>query len=295
VNQHRKIILIGVFGALLLLWCGNSVMRSGRQGPFGARRQKITNLRSQIAKRQKEFAEFRQAGKQLAVWEEQSLPSDPEVARGLYQAWLLELARHVGLTGTNVDSSEPVNSKGLYYLLSFSMRGRGTLEQLTVFLYEFYGAGHLHQLRSMQVTPTPRGELLDLSFSIEAVALHGLERQDRLGRAPSTRLAFDNLAPYQSIVRRNVFAAGGPALDAASQTWLTAVTQVDGRPTAWFSLDGARRTLKAAEGESLELGACRAKVAEVCDNDVVLDIDGQRWLMTIGDSLGQAAALPPGL
>ena len=127
MNQHRKIILMSVFGALLLLWGANWLMRSGWRGPFEARRQKAANLRSQIAKRQKEFAEFRQAGKQLAVWEEQSLPSDPEVARGLYQAWLLELARHVGLTGTNVDSSEPVNSKGLYYLLSFSMRGRGTL------------------------------------------------------------------------------------------------------------------------------------------------------------------------
>lgn len=295
MNQHRKIILVAVFGVMLLLWAGDWLLQTALRVPMETRRAKAARLRTQIQNKEKEFAQFRQDGKQLEIWEQQSLPSNVEVARSLYQAWLLELANHVGLAGTNVDSSEPANAKGMYHVLSFSMRGRGTLSQLTKFLFEFYRCGQLHQLRSLQIAPVPRGELLELSFSIEALALPDLKRTNRLGGEPSPRQAADTLQRYQAITARNIFATGGPAADATMQTRLTAVIRTDGRSVAWFSSDQAREIIKLGEGESLQVGPLSAKIVEVYDTDVVLDIDGQKWLLTIGDSIAQAAALPPEL
>ena len=146
--QYRKAILITVFAVMFLLTAGDWLAHGLLRGPIEVRRAKAARLRTQIEAKEKEFAQYRRDGKQMEIWEQQSLPSDVEVARGLYQAWLLELANHVGLAGTNVNSSEPLNHKGLYYVLSFSLRGRGTLGQLTKLLFEFYRCGHLHQLRS---------------------------------------------------------------------------------------------------------------------------------------------------
>jgi len=293
--QYRKAILTAAFGALVLFWAGDWLSRNALRGPMDVRRAKAARLNKQIQAKQKEFNRLRADGKQLDAWAEQSLPSNVEVARGLYQAWLLELADHVGLTGTNVDSSDPTNVKGMYHVLSFSMRGRGTVEQLTKFLFEFYRSNHLHQVRGIQITPAGRGESLDLSFAIEALALRGLKRQDRLSNASSDRLVFDSLQDYQAIVRRNIFVASGHVVDVTGQARLTAVTQIDGRPLAWFSADGPLRTIKAVEGETLQLGTLQAKVTEILDHDVILEVDGQRWLMSIGDSIMQASALPPGL
>ena len=48
-------------------------------------------LEKRLRARRAELAQARTAVKQLAVWQRESLDSDPQVARSRYQAWLLEL------------------------------------------------------------------------------------------------------------------------------------------------------------------------------------------------------------
>ena len=134
------------------------------------------------------MSQARAAVKQLELWQRRSLPSDPQVARSLYQAWLLGLVGRVGLGNHSVDAGEPRN-RGGYYQISFTVQGRGSLEQLTAFLHEFYSAGHLHQIQSLVITPAGRNDMLDLSITIEALALAGADRKDRLTSEKSTLLA----------------------------------------------------------------------------------------------------------
>ncbi len=290
--KYRKQILTAVFAALLLLYCGDWLLESALMGPLNEARKKTTLLEQRIEKWETALARARNDRKRLTAWEAQSLPSDVGQARSLYQGWLLELVKHVGLAGQRVDSSPPVTRRGGYRVLSFSLYGRGTLRQLTTLLFEFYRAGHLHQIRSLVIAPVSRTDLFDLSLSIEAVSLPGADRNDRLCPETSDRLAELDPAYYRVIVDRNLFSIGGSP-DVIQFTRLTGVIRDRGEAEAWFSLLANGKILKLRKGENLEVGQFVGRIAEIEGSDVIVESDGQRWLLTIGDSLSEACALPP--
>ena len=253
----------------------------------------VDQLRSDIAERELDFARFRKANQQLKVWQAQSLPSDTEVARSLYQAWLVGLVGSAGFISPNVDSSEPITRKGLYSALDFSVRGRATLEQLTRFLYDFYRADHLHHIESLNLTPVPRSDELDITLSIEALSLPDATRKDRLSTRASDRLASNRLADYRPVIERNLFGIGGGGLDAADFAYLTAITSAGGQPEAWFTLRATGELVKLRSGQRLSIGAFEATVADISDSDVVLVCEDERWLVGLGENLMQASTLPP--
>lgn len=290
--MNRKTILLAVLGLILAFYAGQWLLNTLLTGPLQTRNNKTQSLKNEIEKRNKELAQARKAGKKLVEWQRQSLPSDTEVARSLYQGWLLELVGHVGLSDPNVNSSEPANYKNKFTMLGFSVRGRGSLEQLSKFLFEFYSAGHLHQIRSIGITPLQKGGQLDLSITIEALVLPGADRKDRLTAERSDRLAWTDLEDYRPIVNRNLFAVGG-GLDPTDQTFLSAVNYVDGEPEAWFTLRDSDELLKLRKGNTLVVGQFSGKLVEIEGADVILESEDQRWLLTIGDNLTQAYALPP--
>jgi hypothetical protein len=51
--------------------------------------------------------------------------------------------------------------------------------------------------------------------------------------------------------------------------------------------------LKLKVGQRFEVGDFQGMVAEIDERDVVIDSDGERWLLTLGEQLSQATALPP--
>ena len=128
-------------------------------------------LRDDIAKRELDLAKFRKASQESKSWQTQSLPSDTGSRPQLVPGVAGRAGRRRGLSNPNVDSGEPVSRKGMYNSLSFSVRRRGTLKQLTKFLFDFYRADHLHQIQSLSLTPVPRLEELEIAISIEALSL----------------------------------------------------------------------------------------------------------------------------
>lgn len=292
MNKHHKKLLMGMLGLLAVFYVGDWLLENLLEGPLQARRKTQTNLEKNIDKQQVSLARARKAGKQLSVWEEQSLPSNTEVASSTYQVWLLQVIQHAGLSAQGVNSSEPVTRKGIYSLLSFSARAHGSLEQLTRFLFEFYSAGHLHQIRSLSITPIHKTGELDLTISVEAMVLPSSGRDKEFTTQTSDRLASDNLEEYMSIVERNLFDVGG-GLDPTDQTVLTTVTYVNGRPEVWFLLRGSDELLKLKKGDRLEIGLFSGTLAEIVDTDVIIESEGERWLLSIGENLTQATALPP--
>jgi len=295
MRQHRLKILVGAFLAVLLATQSNRLV-SFVGSPLETRRELGQRRAKELEKRQGELARARRDVQELPFWEKRSLPADPVMARSAYQAWLLELIGRVELSKQAVTLGEPVPRGGLYWTIAASVQARGTLEQWTAFLFEFYRAGHLHQIRSISFTPVGRKDLLNASLVIEALVLPGADRKDRLTSERSDRLAFDKLEDYQVIVYRNLFGPSGVS-DPTDQTYLTAVNQTSGEPQAWFTVrtatDPDQALLKLRKGETLEIGQFHGKVLQIDGEDVIFESDGRRWLITIGENLGQAFALPP--
>lgn len=291
--QHRKKILLAILG-LMLAFYGSDWMWSLVTEPLQSQRQKQQTLAKDIARRELEVAKARKATKTLAAWATESLPAEPQVARSLYQAWLLELVSRAGLSSPSVDSTQPGARNG-YVSITFSLQARGTLQQWTQFLYEFYRAGLLHQIRALAITPIAQREQLDISLSIEALILPGAEQSEVLSEQTADRLAFERLQEYQPIVVRNLF-GGGAAADPTDQTYLTGIHAVNGEPEAWFTLryqtDPERAVVKLRRGQRLVIGQFQAQVVEIAEDDVILEADGEHWLVGLGENLGEAFALP---
>jgi hypothetical protein len=286
------ILAIGL-GAIVVIFGGNWLYQSYYVQPLEDRRAEVNRLRTDIAERDLDMARFRKANQQLKHWQTQSLPSDTELARSLYQAWLVGLVGDAQFTSPNVDSSEPVTRKDLFTSLRFSARGRGTPEQLTRFLYAFYRADHLHHIQSLSLTPIPRSDELDIALSIEALSLPDAERKDQLTTRTSEGLASEDLDDYRAIVERNLFGIGSGGLDEADFTYLTAITEVNGQTEAWFTLRASGQLLKLRNGQTFKIGALQGTIAEISDSDVILLCDDERWLVGVGENLMQASTLPP--
>ena len=292
MNKQRKKLFMAALALLALLYAGDWLLENLLEGPLKERENAARGLEKNINKQKQSLAQARKAGKKLTAWEKQSLPSNTEVASSTYQVWLLQIIQHAGLSAQGVNSSEPVARKGAYSLLAFSARAHGTLEQLTHFLFEFYRAGHLHQIRSLSITPIQKTGELDLTIAVEAVVLPTTERDKEFTTAVSERLASLELAAYAPIIERNLFAVGG-GLDPTDQAVLTTVTYVDGEPEVWFSLRDTDELLKLHKNDRLAIGQFSGVLSEVNDTDVIIESDGERWLLSIGETLAQATALPP--
>lgn len=290
--QTRQMLLYGALGAVLLFMGGEWVSDRLIDAPLQEQEERKKDLKKKLTSARDEFNRALKTSDKLADWERRSLPRDPMAARTQYQAWLFDVVTRVGLADPKVNSSTPSPRRGIYHSLTFSLRVRGTLDQFTRFLYEFYRADFLHYIESIGITPLRNAGLLDLSLKIEALSLEKGSSLDSLPKDVSQAFAQAKLKDFDEIVRRNVFGVGG-GMDAAAHTVLTAVPTSDGQPAAWFTVGTEDRVLKLKQGDQLEVGRFTATVLEISDSDVVLEAVGERWLISLGENLDQATALPP--
>lgn len=292
--QRREKILAALVGALLAVFAANWLYRTAYRDPIDARMERVKRLKAAIQDQELQVRRARNAAAQLNRWREQSLPPNIEEARSLYQGWLLQLVELAAFKSPNVDSGDAGGKRGIYRNLPFTVRGRATLDQLTQFLHDFYRADHLQQIQRLAITPVPKTHELDVTLVIDALVLHDAPQSNQLSTRPSERLAYASLADYQPIVTRNLFGEGGAnRFDAADHAYLTAILDVDGRPNAWFTLRTTSEVLKLGIGQTVEVGQFRGTVAEIDGRDVILTSENERWLITLGENLSQATALPP--
>ena len=292
MNDFRKRMLYFGLGAIVLYIAGDHALKTYIDAPLEQRQARKEQLEKKIKKKKKELAESKEAARKLAVWEKSSLPSDTEIARSLYRTWLLDLVEKSDFQSAHVDSGPATSRKGYYDSLSFSVRGKGSLHQVVTFLYDFYRAGHLHKIQSLNLTPLGKGGGLDVLVTIEALVLPGAKSKDQLSTATSNRLAHASLSDYGIISQRNMFGAGGES-DASRQAYLTAVIRDAGEPEVWFTVRGREKLLKLQKGGEFEIGHFTGKVVDILEDDVILESVGERWLLSIGEPLADALALPP--
>lgn len=290
--QKREKVLAAVVAALLLILGGRMGFRV-LYSPLSMRQAEVEALAQRIADRQSKVEAAMAAQARLAEYRHRSLPSDPQVARSLYQNWLLELADRIKLKGRKVESSDGRVVKGIYHNLPFTVRGEGSLEQLVQFLFEFYSAGHLHRIRRLSIKPQEKSSDLELIILIEALSLVDADRRDKLTTLPGNRLAQSDLSVYRkNIVARNLFAPYRPPvvaqpppprerpkppdpIDPSRFAYVTAIVQVDGQPQVWVKARTKDENLRLREGQRVEIGSFKGVIFRIADRHVEIAVDGK--------------------
>jgi hypothetical protein len=295
LGKREKILAL--LTALLLLGGVANFVFSVLGTSSGDRTADRDRLALEIEKKKLLVARGDKAQARLAEWQKRSLPGDRELGRSLYQNWLSELLDQVGFKRSRVESGEGRMHHNAYYLFPFTVRGQGSMEELVRFLFAFYRAGHMHQIRHLSIKPMENGRGLDLVITIEALSLPGA-RSDKLSPEPGTRLALSVGDEYRhQIVGRNLFSPYAPKRETAASSpnrfdpskhaYLTAILAVDGRPQAWFVARTTDQVFKLSEGEEFTVGAVRPRVVRIGGRSVELEIDGARYQVGLGASLGE--------
>jgi hypothetical protein len=293
---------LGLTAGLILLYWGFGQYQS----IFSRRETDLTNLKRNVNKQETEVALINKALAQRRELEKRSLPIDPVAAHALYQDWLLDLIIVQGKLDDPIVTyrPEPGNPKG-YEPLGFDVKGRGSLDQITKVLYEFYAAGHLHQITSLDIKPQPKEGNLQLNMHVEAIILPGTDRQDSLTTEKGDSLAISSYDAYQKpIAERNLFAEytpkvskpEGKPLDAAKFAFVSSIVRgIDDRPSVWIHERTAGKTTQLFVGNDFEVAGVKGKVKsiDIDGGSVELEIDGKTVTVPWGKSLGDTLAQQP--
>ena len=323
--KKREKILAVVTGACLVTFAGMYLFRGGGDS--------LSDLRTQREglQKTKDLLEIQarpgdKASVQLGRWRKRSLPTNPNVARDVYDDWLGKLAVE-RLRQVDITPMTPQSLGGSYTTLPFRIEGRGTLDQLTRFLFDFESTGYLHKVRQLNADPIKGSRDLKLTITVEALCLPGAVHQDKLPVGLSSRLELSKRDEYrQAIVRRQMEGdrfvdTGGlfasytpprpppppppppgpdpgpdpPSFDPSAHTYVSSIRTEAGVPKVWFYVRTEARTLKLHEGDPFEVGTMRGTIGRIRidELDVEIKLDGgQRQLVAFGDNLHQGVEPP---
>jgi hypothetical protein len=224
MNQREKIlaIVVGLLAVAAGLYFGsNRVMNL-----FATRTERMTELEEEIARKEAVIRRGAEARRLLDVFEERSLPSQPELASSRYRAWLLAWTKRAQIDAANVQHVMVRRHKDSYDRHTLQVQCQATLAQIVRLLHEFYSTDYLHRINVMSVKPL-EGRTLSLAFTIEAVAMPQAPKDRELGELPADRLMLSRVEDYlESIVSRDFTApAKKPAKIAYASTQKAVVNQ----------------------------------------------------------------------
>jgi hypothetical protein len=288
--QRREKILAAVVGGLALLWAGWFLFFSGGSLSYGRLSARRDQLADEVSKKEGEVRAAAAAAKRLVEWQHRALPSDVTDARANYQTWLRELVDRLQFQKPTVESAGGESRANTFTLMKFRVHGRTNLQKLVEFLYEFYSAGHLHQIRLLDLSAVPNSADLEVNADVEAMSLPGADRKSELTAAQGKSLRLSKPADYsKTIVGRNLFGPFRSPLappDAAKSTFVTAILTVDGRGEVWLVDRTTGKDWKLHEGEQFRVGMLEGSVKAVGTRDVTIDLGGRLRRYHYGDSLG---------
>ncbi|MFM7843567.1 MAG: hypothetical protein ACKPEY_04970, partial [Planctomycetota bacterium] len=187
-------------------------------GWFEKRNQQIAQLNQQVEEKQRKLKLANRAVAKLRSYEDKSLPSDVDLARSLYQTWLLEKLDDAELHDVNVTIPGGGRGRqGAFVRHTFEVTGKGNLAQLTSLLFELHSVDRLHRIQRLTINPIKDSKDLDIGLTIEALSLAGATETDSLNDQLTDRLRLADAEEYQQlIVGRNLFAAANRAPKLAS-------------------------------------------------------------------------------
>jgi hypothetical protein len=221
MNQRERLIAFAV-GAVILALVGWYV-----QSWYFTRLEKknddLAALEAKLKKNQAEHRKIQQASKRLAEYEERSLPPDAEVAKSLYEKWLLQTAAEVQpkLNVTITAKAPTPRGKNNISRLGFTVRTQGELPQLIDYLYRIQRVDWLHRFDTINFVPRNDSRNIDLVLNISAVSVGTAPRAGELKEIVGDKYKTAALADYlDPLIERNFFGAPNrkPQLDFPSRT-----------------------------------------------------------------------------
>lgn len=291
VLGKRERILAAGAGLLVALVAGQFLW-SAVTAPIADRERRIRDLTQQVDNKARRFRNLQRAKTRLIEWNRRSLPSDTQTGRLLYENWLLRTVEKAHFQHKRVESSESRPHRGLFVTFPYTIRGQANLEQLTRFLFDFYSAGHLHQIRRLTIRPAERSTGFEIVMTVEAAAMPNADRRDKLCEEPSHCLGKTELADYQkAIAQRNVFAPYAPTavvaspLDPSRFVYVTGITEKDGKPQVWLQARMSGEKFTLSEGEEFRMAGLQGTVKRIGRREVELEIDGKARVVALGESL----------
>lgn len=299
MNPRVKWLLVAgavVFG----LYGLDSLYRSWIEQPHQQVSAELDDLTGKLNSAKSEQLSAQKQGKRLEAYAARALPDDPQLARSLYQQWLLNLVETNELTSASVDAAQPVRveirsrtKKGkrqtIGHRINFSLRGQASLSKLAAFLNDFRKAGHLHKIRTIALNPVGNEGRLDADLTIEVLCLSASTNKDQLGQWQIMDESTVAKNTFDDLVRRNLFARG--FAKALNEIELKAITSNrDGIAQAWFRIDARGTTKTVTAGNQLPVALHDISVLEVLNNQVLVQVNEEPYWIHLGQSVGQVCS-----
>ncbi|MCI0358667.1 MAG: cadherin repeat domain-containing protein [Planctomycetaceae bacterium] len=204
MNQRERVlaIAVGCLTLVLALWFGWTYV----EGQFRARRLRIDALGREIAGFRRQVMQSQTAARKLSEYEARSLPPNPEVAKSLYQDWLLKEIKAVGFVEPQVRALPSQKEGELYVKHTFDVSGKASLRQTVDLLHSIYSTDYLHRITSLIIKPVKDSRQLDVTIKIDAVSMATAPEASALHKQPSKRLDLASKEEYyKAILGRNLF------------------------------------------------------------------------------------------
>ncbi len=299
MNQREK-LLVGAVGLLVILWGGTigwgryQAARMGNQNQQSSAEQQLSQARAASARGLR-------AQDMLRGWQRQSLPTNLDIAKSLYQDWLRQQLVEAGLTVRDLTESTSRSAQKHFSQVTFVVNAQGTLAELTDFLYRFYQSNHLHRISAATLTPTITRRALTVSLTIDALSLSECPRSDQLAEGSSDLFSESLEEIRQEIVSRNVFVAYGidkpseqqvaESPDEAAQAKITGMTRGEGGWQMTIRMGDSGRVRYFRQGDSIEIGRFSGEIVELDGRRAVVSRDDRRVQILLGQNLEQAVVI----
>ena len=312
MNSREK-ILSGVIAFLVLVW-GTWTLWGSVGSAYTERELQLQSLRREHRDANRTRLASRRAAAQLDKWQTMSLPANDRQAHTVYFQWLRDGLDEAGFDGFDIKNLDTIRNrrgrqKNAYKQLRYTVSCRGTLEQLTSFLFKFYRVDCLHKIESLSMRPVKDSDKMALDLAVTALALPGVSHNDAFRKSSTSRLVHGDLDDYQQmIVGRKLFTAyapspekptevaadtgGPPQSDEAKNAYVTGIVTRPGGFQAWLHFRSTDKRYLLGAGDAVDVGDFHATVVSISPRAIVLSSDGQRLRVGLGQNLGEATVLP---
>jgi hypothetical protein len=306
--KRRELILAAAVAGLLAVLVLRFVWNTYADA-VDRRQVDVEKLENELQGKRLAVTKALRTAEELAVLEARSLPSDRNLARTLYQNWLLEQVVAARLRQARVSTSRGQARGDAYYVLPFTVQAHGDLEGLTRLLFAFYNAPHLHRISRLSLKPIENSRELDITLSVEALSLNRADRDDALSALPAERLAPLEPSNFAVVAQRNLFAPYQPPppprvvretpapppparVNDAEYAVVTALIEDGERSQAWINVRTTGKVLKVETGDVVRVGDFNGEVSRIGPRDLEIKLAAGRVLVALGDSLAQGRRLP---
>jgi hypothetical protein len=228
----------------------------------------------------------------LEEWRNRSLPSDPDMALGLYKQWLQQQLAECRIEDVNLASRASQARDGQYHVLSMRISGKGSSEQVVRFLHRFYETDLLHKIRTLSLRSTGAdADKLDMQLEVEALSLPDAMAKDALPTTMTQRLAGDSVEAYvESIATRRPFAphSAKPSAPPGRDVFISGFLDDGEGPQVWLQLRNSGQTLRLTEGDPFTAEGLSGTVRSIDPQGRTVEIETDKGSRQL--NLGQELA-----